>query len=51
MNARVLKSGTILNNRYEIKKQIGDGGFSLVYMALDLLVYRMVAVKELFWID
>lgn len=48
MNARVLKSGTILNNRYEIKKQIGDGGFSLVYMALDLLVYRMVAVKELF---
>ncbi len=39
--------GQILNDRYEIKRQVGTGGMADVYMAIDRLLGRTVAVKVL----
>ena len=36
-----------LNNRYQLLKSIGEGGFARVYLATDLLLGRKVAVKVL----
>lgn len=38
---------TILGNRYQIIKKIGDGGMAFVYQAKDKLLNRIVAVKVL----
>lgn len=38
---------TILGNRYEIIRKIGDGGMAFVYEAKDRLLNRIVAVKVL----
>lgn len=38
---------TVLGNRYEIIKKIGDGGMAFVYEAKDRLLNRTVAVKVL----
>lgn len=38
---------TVLGNRYEIIKKIGDGGMAFVYEAKDKLLNRTVAVKVL----
>lgn len=38
---------TVLGNRYEIIKKIGDGGMAFVYKAKDILLNRVVAVKVL----
>lgn len=38
---------TVLGNRYEIIKKIGDGGMAFVYKAKDILLNRIVAVKVL----
>ena len=43
-----LSSGTILNNRYRIVKQLGQGGFGAVYRAWDLNLSAPCAVKENF---
>jgi len=39
--------GTTVNERYEIKMLIGDGGMANVYLAYDLLEQRHVAIKSL----
>lgn len=39
--------GTTLNNRYQLEKKVGEGGFATVYQAVDLLLGRTVAVKIL----
>ena len=44
----ILNPNTILNNRYEIIKTIGFGGFSIIYEAYDKLFNSHVAVKEYF---
>ena len=36
---------TVLGNRYEILRKIGDGGMAFVYQARDKLLNRIVAVK------
>ncbi|MBI3669651.1 MAG: tetratricopeptide repeat protein [Acidobacteria bacterium] len=41
----VLHPGTLLGNRYEIIRQLGQGGMGAVYQAKDREVDRMVAVK------
>ncbi len=41
-----LASGQILNNRYQIIKLLGYGGFGAVYQAKDLNLDRLCAVKE-----
>ena len=39
--------GTILDGKYEILKQIGQGGMSIVYVAMDLRLNKQWAVKEI----
>lgn len=39
--------GTTVNERYEIKMLIGDGGMANVYLAYDLTEHRHVAIKSL----
>ena len=38
---------TLLNQRYQIEKSLGNGGMAVVYRALDLTLERVVAVKVL----
>jgi eukaryotic-like serine/threonine-protein kinase len=40
-------TGKILNNRYEIRKKIGEGGMASIYLAHDTRLKRDVAVKIL----
>lgn len=42
-----MKSGYLLNDRYEIKRMIGGGGMANVYLAWDTILGREVAVKVL----
>jgi serine/threonine protein kinase len=47
MNSLALKNGTILKNRYQIISQLGSGGFSIAYKAIDMKESnRFVAIKE-----
>lgn len=41
------KIGTIIDGKYEILKQIGKGGMSRVYLAMDIRLNKQWAVKEL----
>ena len=41
-------SPTTLNDRYELQQRIGKGGMADVYLARDLLLDRLVAIKVLF---
>ncbi|NLI89593.1 MAG: Stk1 family PASTA domain-containing Ser/Thr kinase [Epulopiscium sp.] len=43
----MLDSGTVLNDRYEIKEKIGAGGMSIVYRAKCRKLHRDVAIKVL----
>jgi serine/threonine protein kinase len=45
----MLKSGIILQNRYEIIEPIGKGGMGAVYLALDQRLGNSVALKETFF--
>ena len=40
--------GVILNDRYEMQQRIGRGGMAEVYLARDVLLDRLVAIKVLF---
>ena len=44
----VLRDGLILNNRYRILKQIGQGGFGRAYLAEDVHRYRELCVLKEF---
>ncbi len=39
--------GSVIDGKYEIVKQIGEGGMSTVYMALDRRLNKRWAVKEI----
>lgn len=42
----VLRKGELLNNRYRIVDQLGEGGFGAVYRAEDTSLKTAVAIKE-----
>ncbi|MEY3822164.1 MAG: Stk1 family Ser/Thr kinase [Actinomycetota bacterium] len=41
-------NAVILNDRYEMQQRIGRGGMADVYLARDILLDRLVAIKVLF---
>lgn len=47
----MIEAGTILQNRYRVKKQIGQGGMGAVYVATDERFGSTVAVKETLFVD
>ena len=46
--AHQLPVGTVLRERYQIGRVLGQGGFGITYLAWDLLMEQAVAVKEFF---
>lgn len=44
-NSDGIKVGTVLNNKYELLKEIGRGGLSTVYLARDTRINKAWAVK------
>ena len=44
---RLITKGQRINDRYEIIKSIGEGGMANVYLAIDVILNRQVAVKVL----
>lgn len=48
-NSQCLKKGTFLRHQtYRIEKILGQGGFGITYLALDLSLDKFVAIKEFF---
>ena len=43
----MFSKGYKINDRYEIVKTIGEGGMANVYLAIDLILDRKVAIKVL----
>ncbi len=43
----MITKGQLINDRYEIIKSIGEGGMANVYLALDKILNRKVAIKVL----
>ena len=41
------ENGTVINDKYEILKEIGRGGMSVVYLAMDKNLNKQWAVKEI----
>ena len=40
-----IERGSVIDGKYEILKQIGKGGMSVVYLAMDLRLNKQWAVK------
>src|SRR5215204_3786648 len=47
----MISPGTVLQERYLIEKQIGEGGMGAVYLAIDQRFDNYVAIKETFYKD
>ncbi|MGM9987416.1 MAG: protein kinase [Bacillaceae bacterium] len=42
-----MKLGTVIDDRYEILKEIGRGGMSIVYLAMDNRLNKSLAIKDI----
>src|SRR5207248_3589465 len=47
----MIAPGTVLQNRYVVERQIGEGGMGAVYVATDRRFGSTVALKETFFED
>src|SRR5438270_13119004 len=47
----MIEPGTLLQNRYRVVKQIGQGGMGAVYIATDERFHSTVAIKQTFCDD
>lgn len=47
----MIEEGTLLQNRYRVRKQIGQGGMGAVYVAIDERFGSTVAIKETLFTD
>ena len=47
----MIENGTIVGGKYEILKKIGQGGMSIVYVAMDTRLNKQWAVKEIKKLD
>lgn len=43
----MIRIGTIIDDRYEILKEIGRGGMSVVYLAMDNRLHKSLVVKDI----
>ena len=43
----MINIGTVIDGRYEILKEIGRGGMSIVYLAADDRLNKSVAIKDI----
>ena len=41
-----LRPGTVLRERYAVGGALGQGGFGVTYLGLDLLLHTRLAIKE-----
>ena len=44
---KMAQRGSIIDNKYEILKEIGRGGMSIVYLAMDKRLNKQWAIKEI----
>jgi serine/threonine protein kinase len=47
----MIEPGTLLQNRYRVTRQIGQGGMGAVYVATDERFHSTVAIKQTFFFD
>ncbi|MBQ3194401.1 MAG: protein kinase [Oscillospiraceae bacterium] len=46
VSERALRPGTIVHNRYQVERALGEGGFGVTYLVTDLKENRIAAMKE-----